>query len=714
MPAQPAERVQELRDLIRHHDRLYYVEARPQVPDREYDRLLRELTDLEAEHPDLQTPDSPTRRVAGAPIEGFAKVRHAVKMTSIDNTYSPEEFGEWDERVKRTVPDAAYVLEPKVDGVAVSLRYESGELVQAASRGDGTVGDDITHNARTVGGVPLRLDPDIAPAVLEVRGEIYMPADAFDRLNRETQRVADEKEKEAQLFANPRNATAGTLKQLDPAIAAGRGLRFVAHGLGEVEGLSLENYFDTLATLRRLGLPTSPHAARVADADEALAVIDHFGRAVRGTLDYQTDGIVVKVDRLDHRETLGYTSKAPRWAIAYKFPAEQGQTTLNAVTWQVGKNGTVTPVAELEPVLLAGTTVKRATLHNRDQIEKLRLSLGDRVTVEKAGEIIPQVVAVVEPGDGGAVPIPTTCPACEAALQAEPLKPDYHGFRCTNADCPDYFKRRQRKKLPATCPTCGVDALEPLDEGIDLLCINPACPKQLKERLRWFCGRGQMDVDRLGDKLIDTLVDAGKLSTFADIYGLSKEDLVSLERMGEKAADNVLAGIAASKERPLAKLLAGLGIRHVGSSASRDLAARFGSLDALKTASREEMAAIEGIGDAIAGSLHDFLQSDVGSQTVRALQDQGVDPTQVIQAKPTGDGPLAGMTVVATGSLEHFTRPEIEQRIRDLGGKAASGVSTSTSLLVAGTKAGSKLKKANDLGVRVVDEATFIEQYGLD
>ena len=715
VPKKAAARARQLAEELREHDRLYYVEAKPRVSDREYDQLLRELADLEAEHPALATPDSPTRRVGGEPIAGFTKVSHAVPMLSIDNTYSADELREWDDRVRKEAGEARYVLEPKVDGVAVSLRYERGTLTLAASRGDGRVGDDITHNARTVGGVPLRLSADDPPAVLEVRGEIYMPSAEFQKLNQEAQRVADENEKEAQLFANPRNATAGTLKQLDPKIAAGRGLRFVAHGLGEVVGLELQSYFDILSRLNSYGIPTSPHAEVAKDADEALAKIERFGRDVRTKLDYQTDGVVVKVDDLQQREQLGYRSKSPRWLIAYKFPAEQAQTTLNGVTWQVGKNGTVTPVAELEPVSLAGTTVKRATLHNRDQLEKLGVSLGDRVTVEKAGEIIPQVVAVAEPRGGAAVPIPQRCPDCDSELQVEPVKEDYQAFRCTNLDCPDFFKRRQRKKLPEVCPTCeAVDSVEAVVGGIDLLCVNPACPKQLKERIKWYCGRGQMDVDRLGVKLIDALVDAGKLSNFADIYKVTKEDLVALERMGDKAADNVLAGIDASKSRPLEKLLAGLGVRHVGSTAGRLFAANFGSLDALKAASVEDLAAIEGIGDAIAGSLHDFLHSDAGRATVEALQAAGVDPKQKVRAaaEAADSGPLSGKTVVVTGTLERFTRESIQERIRALGGKAGSSVSKSTHLLVAGAKAGSKLKKAAELGVETVDEAAFVERFG--
>ena len=742
-------RARELADELRRHDRLYYVEAKPEVSDQQYDKLLRELADLEAEHPELQTPDSPTQRVGGEPIEGFEKVRHAVPMMSIDNTYSAEELAEWDARVRKEAGDVTYVLEPKVDGVACSLRYENGSLTVAATRGDGTTGDDVTHNARAIRSIPLTLHGN-APEVLEVRGEIYMPSDSFQKLNvdeekafaerksklqaeaeaaaaaadRATTKQDEAKGKAARLrdraskmtpdvFANPRNATAGTLKQLDPSIAAARGLRFVAHGLGEVVGLDTTSYHDTLKILNGLGIPTSPHADTAKTADDAMEKIERFGRETRTKLDFQTDGVVVKVDDLAQREQLGYRSKSPRWVIAYKFPAEQAQTTLNDVTWQVGKNGSVTPVAELEPVFLAGTTVKRATMHNRDQVEKLGAKLGDKVTVEKAGEIIPQVVAVAEASKSGRpIPIPEDCPACGVKLDIEQLKEDYKGWRCLNADCPDHFVRRQRKKLPETCPTCGLDTIEELAEGIDLLCRNEECPKKAVERLKWYCARGQMDVDRLGEKLIEALYEAGKLETFADIYKLTTEDLLAVERMGEKGAANVLAGVEASKSRPLAKLLAGLGIRHVGGTASRLFAAHFGSLDALKAASVADLAAVEGIGDVIAGSLHGYLNGQ-GRDAVDALQAVGVDPKQeVTSSEAATEGPLVGKTVVVTGSLSKFKREEIEAYVRSLGGKAGSSVSKNTDLLLAGEKAGSKLKKAESLGVEVVDEATFLARYG--
>ncbi len=673
-PAAAKKRAETLRGEIDRHNHLYHVEDAPQISDREFDALMRELIDLEQQFPALQTPDSPTLRVGGEPIDTFKPVRHAVPMMSIDNTYDAEELREWDVRVRKGLDEGAdvtYVLEPKVDGVAVSLRYEKGELVVAATRGDGRTGDDITHNARTVRSIPWRLRDGVHPPVLEVRGEIYMPNSVFQRINRQREEAGE------QVFANPRNCTAGTLKQLDPKIAGSRSLRFVAHGLGETQGIDLQSYHETLGLIRKLGLPISPHTKTAPNVDAALAYIAEFEKT-RAELDYQTDGMVIKVDDLDQRQTLGATSKAPRWVIAYKYPAEQAQTVLHSVRWQVGKNGTLTPVAEMEPVFVAGTTVRNASLHNIEQIERLGVKIGDTVTIEKAGEIIPQVVAAVEakrPKDARPIVPPTTCPACGEAVVKDPDSP--------------YIR-----------------------------CVNPACPQQLKERLRWFCARGQMDVDRLGTKLIDQLVDAGKLRTFADIYRLTKDDLVGVERMGEKSAENVLAGIEASRSRGLDRLLAGLGIRHVGNTTGRDLAAALGSLDALRNASEEEIAAVHGIGEVIAKSVRQFFDSDAGREAIEQLQAVGIDPKVVPQApsgapaEPTPEQPLAGKTVVATGSFEGFTRDEIEQRIRDLGGKASASVSKNTSLLVAGEKAGSKLAKAKALGVETIDEAEFLKRYG--
>lgn len=672
IPAAARRRAEKLQKELQRHNHLYHVEAAPQISDREFDQLMQELAELEKQYPDLQTPDSPTLRVGGEPIEGFKPVRHAVPMMSIDNTYNADDLREWDARVRRHLAEGAsvrYVLEPKVDGVAVSLRYEKGALAVAATRGDGRVGDDISHNARTVRSIAIHLRSGNPPPVLEVRGEIYMPNSVFQRINNE--RAANDE----QLFANPRNATAGTLKQLDPRIAATRSLRFVAHGLGETDGLKLDSYNAVLQLIRAFGLPISPHTRTADDVEGVLAIIGEFEQT-RATLDFQTDGMVVKVDDFAQRRQLGTTSRFPRWVIAYKYPAEQAQTLLHDVTWQVGKNGTLTPVAELEPVFVAGTTVRRASLHNIEQIERLGVRIGDTVTIEKAGEIIPQVVGVVE--------------------KKRP-------------------KGAKHVVAPARCPSCDAEVVKDADSPY-IRCVNPACPKQLKERLRWFCARGQMDVERLGVKLIDQLVDARKLGTFADIYRLTKDDLLGVERVGEKSAENVLAGVEASRGRGLDRLLAGLGIRHVGTATGRDLAAAFGSLDALMSAGDERIAAVHGIGEVIAKSVRQFLDSDAGRDAIARLQGVGIDPKQEVKVaaagEPTAAQPLAGMTVVVTGSLEHFTRQRLEERIRQLGGKTSASVSKSTNLLVAGERAGSKLEKAKSLGVEVIDERAFLERFG--
>lgn len=651
-----AQRIERLRREIERHDRLYHVEARPQISDQEYDALLRELGALEEAHPDLATDDSPTRRVGGAPIEGFRTVEHAVRMMSIDNTYDEAEVRGFDERVRRGLDGQAprYVLEPKIDGVAVSLRYEAGRLALAATRGDGRRGDDITANVRTIRSAPLRLEGD-APAVVEVRGEIFMDNAEFQRINREQ---ADRGEEP---YANPRNFTAGTLKQLDPRVVASRRLRFAAHGIGETRGLEQDSYWEILQRLRDLGIPLTEHAARVDTIDDALREIARFASR-RATLAYQTDGMVMKVDSLRQRRALGETAKAPRWVIAFKYPSEQAPTTLRGVTWQVGKGGTLTPVAELEPVFVAGTTVRRASLHNIEQIERLGLAIGDTVVVEKAGEIIPQVVAVLSKAGGEAVTAPPRCPSCAA-----PVRKD--------ADSP-YIR-----------------------------CDNPACPDQLRERLRWFCARGQMDIEGVGESLVDQLVDAGLVRGFGDLYRLTAERLTGLDRMGEKSAANVVAGIEASRRQGLDRLLAGLGIRHVGGSVARLLAQQFGSLDALAAATAEQIAGIHGVGDAIAESVRGFFASEAGRQTVADLRAVGVDPRHETAA--AGPRPFEGKTIVVTGSLAGFDRTQVEGLIARLGGKAAGGVSRKTSFVVAGENAGSKLAKARELGVEVIDEAEF-------
>ncbi len=662
------QRIAWLREELHRHNHLYYVEARPVISDREYDQLMQELIELERQHPELITPDSPSQRVGGDVIDALKPVKHAVPMMSIDNTYSEEEVRAFDERVRRGLGEGAnvrYVLEPKIDGASVSLRYEQGVLVLAATRGRGNVGDDITVNARTIGSIPLRLRPDghPIPPILEVRGEVYMDNEDFQRVNKEIEAEGE------QPYANPRNLTAGTLRRLDPKIVAKRRLRFLAHGLGQVEPLPVQTYWEWLELLRSWGLPVPREIYLAHDIEQALAHIRAFAE-VRKKLPYMTDGMVMKVDAFDQRDKLGTTSKSPRWIMAYKYETEQQPTILKDVRWQVGKGGNLTPVADLEPVFIGGVTVTRATLHNIDQIKRLDLHLGDTVVLERAGEVIPYVVEVVEakrPAGARPVEAPQVCPCCGSAVERE-------------ADTP-YIR-----------------------------CVNPACPDQLKERLRWFAGRSQMDIEDLGEKLIDQLVDRGLVRTFADLYTLKLEDLLQLERMGEKSAQNVLAEIDRSRQQGLDRLLAGLGIRHVGNRVAYVLASAFGSLNALKQATQEQLAAIHEIGAIIADSVYDFFHNEASLAAVEALQRVGVNPT--FEQPTAADQPLLGQTIVVTGTLARMKRDEIEALITSLGGKAAGSVSKKTSFVVAGENAGSKLAKAQQLGIEVITEDQFLQRIG--
>ena len=660
-------RVRQLRDELDHHSYLYYVEAKPAISDQEFDRLMRELIDIETAHPELITPDSPSQRVGGQPIQGFKTVEHAVPMMSIDNTYEEPEVRAFDERVRKLLGDQkpSYVLEPKIDGVASTLRYEDGLLALAATRGDGRRGDDITSNTRTIQSVPLRLRDGKIPRILEVRGEIYMPNAEFQRINRERQAAGEE------TFKNPRNLTTGALKQLDPKITAQRKLRFVSHGLGQVEPPATDSYWEWLQLLRKWGLPVAEHVSQAKDVDEVIEQIEAF-RNVRGKLAYQTDGMVIKVDSFKQRQRLGATSKAPRWVIAFKYPAEQMQTVLNEVEWQVGKLGTLTPVARLEPVFIAGTTVQNATLHNMEQIKSLDLHIGDTIVLEKAGEVIPYVVqAIPEKRSKGAVAVlpPKRCPSCGAKVEKE-------------------------------------------EDKVALYCVNPECPAQFREKLKWFCGRGQMDIDHVGEKLIDQLVDKGLVKTFADLYRITKEQLMELERMGEKSAQNVVDSIQNSRKCGLERLLAAIGIRHVGNRVAFILAQNFGSLDAIAAASAEELSEVNEIGPKIADSVHDFFHNAAGKAVVAEFKAVGIDPkTEVRRANAeAADLPLSGQTIVVTGTLEKFQRQEIEEMIAKLGGRASGSVSKKTSFLVAGANAGSKLDKARELGVPVLTEQEFIDR----
>ncbi|MCC7193896.1 MAG: NAD-dependent DNA ligase LigA [Phycisphaeraceae bacterium] len=690
----PAQRIAKLRADIERHTRLYYVENKPEISDQDFDRLLRELQDLETLHPELITPDSPTQRVGGEPIDEFATVTHARPMMSIDNTYDRGEIHAWYERVLRgleeggsllTQKQAVYVAEPKVDGIAVSLRYEGGRLVLAATRGDGQRGDDITANVRTIKAIPLRLHESKTPIpeVLEVRGEIFMTTPVFEQINQQRAAAGEEP------FANPRNATGGTLKQHEPKVVAQRKLRFLAHGRGEVQPEPFETYSQFMSAVRSWGLPTNPLTRTCRDFAEVWTFIEEF-ETQRDTLPYWVDGIVVKVDRYDQQDRLGVTSKSPRWCIAYKYAAEQATTILLEVKWQVGKGGSLTPVAQLEPVQLAGTTVKRASLHNIDEIrERLDLRLSDTVVIEKAGEIIPKVVRVITE---------------KRTPDARPIEP------------------------PTRCPSCGEPVTQQQDE-VALRCTNPSCPAQLRERLIWFASRNQMDIDGLGRKSVDQLCDAGLLGSFADIYQLKnkRDTLLSLERMGEKTVDNLLKGIEESKSRGLARVLAGLGIPHVGNTAARVLAQHFADIDALTAADFREIDLALATGDldvkkkemakanyepgTTTRSLRDFLSSQAGQRTIADLRKAGVNMkgrAAATSSKGDAASAFAGKTVVLTGTLENFDRSTLTEMLTSLGAKVSGSVSGKTDLVIAGDEAGSKLDKAKELGITVWGEQELL------
>lgn len=668
MAAKDAKRIADLRAEIRRHDIAYYQRAKPVISDRDYDRLVEELRKLEEAHPDLVTPDSPTQRVGGAPIPGFVHVTHSVPMLSVDNTYDEPQLREFDARIKKGLGGDAYryVVDPKVDGVAVTMLYENGLLKTAATRGDGRVGDDITHNVRTIRAVPLRLEGSDIPEILEVRGEIVWPTEPFLAYNKKLVEQGEEP------FANPRNATSGTLKQLDPRNVADRGLSFVAHGFGRITPLRFGTDTELFNAFAAWGIPVSPYRVTVDGIDDIIAHLKQWDER-RHKLPYETDGLVIKVDTFDQRDALGTTSKYPRWCIAYKFAPEQAESTLLQVDYQVGKLGTITPRAVMSPVPLSGTTVKHASLHNFDQVDRLDLHIGDTIIVEKAGEIIPQVKSVV--------------------LKKRP-------------------KNARKIERPTKCPICG-GQIEQDKGGVYLRCTNSTCPAQLTERLIFFAGRNQMDIEGAGEVLVTTLVNKGFISDYADFYHLheKRDDLIALERMGEKSVDGVLEGIENSKKQPLSRLLAALNIRHVGASTAALLADHFGHLDKLAAASEEELQEVEGVGEEVARSLLSFFQGDSGKKLIARLRAAGLNFMQP-KRKVATDSPLSGKTVVVTGTLQSMGRKEAQDLIISLGGKTAGSVSKKTDLVVEGESAGSKADKARELGVPIVDEAAFLRLIG--
>jgi len=655
-------RVAELSREIREHDHNYYVLATPTITDLDYDRKLRELTDLEKEFPELATPDSPTKRLGDKPLEGLVQVAHRVPMLSIENTYSEQELRDFFTRTEKLLAGEApeWVVELKVDGVAASIRYDDGLLVQAVTRGNGEVGDDITHNIRTLRGLPQRLLGSNVPKSLEFRGEIYMTNADLVTLNEQRAKAGESE------FKNTRNLTAGSIKLLDSKLCAQRKLRFFCHGIGFCDGFHVRNHMDFLKRVKELGIPTTPDVRCFANKEDAIA---HCNRLVEElhALDFEVDGLVVKVNSLEQRETLGTTSKCPRWVIAYKIEKYEAVTQLLDITTQIGKTGTVTPVAELQPVELAGTTVSRASLHNIEEIERKDVRIGDWVVVEKAGKIIPHIVRVEKHRRETELPVyvfPTHCLECKSELVKDP-------------------------------------------QGVYIRCVSKQCPAQWRQRLRYFATRDCMDIEGLGDKLVNQLVDGNLVGSFGDLYSLTLDKLMSLERMGKKSAENLLQGIANSKCRGMTRVLNAISIRHVGQRVAQILARRFGSMESLMAADLETIGSTSEIGPIIAQSVYDFFHSDDGLELIQQLRSAGVLLDATAEDAVDNSGVFAGKTVVVTGSLSKYSRDEIERLIEQRGGRAASSVSKKTDLLIAGEAAGSKLEKAQSLGVPVLTEAEF-------
>jgi DNA ligase (NAD+) len=660
-------RIAALRDQIRHHDHLYYVEARSEISDREYDRLYAELKGLEAQFPNLITPDSPTQRASGEPLKEFKSVRHAVPMMSLDNTYSIEELREFDARVRRLLPNekVEYILEPKIDGVSISVRYEDGRLAVGATRGDGTTGDDITANLKTIRAIPLQLHVKHPPERLEVRGEAFMAVEDFRKLNAQREKDGEP------LFQNPRNTTSGSLKQLDPAIVAQRPLQAIFYAVAE--GGEFKTQAEVLEGLKRLGLPTHKHWWLCKNGiDEVIGRLGEF-QIFEKELPFEIDGAVVKVNSFDQWKRLGVTAKAPRYAIAYKYSHEQAETKLKDITIQVGRTGTLTPVAELEPVFLAGSTISRATLHNEEEIKRKDIRIGDTVIIEKAGEVIPAVIGSVK----------------------EKRPHDAREF--------DFFKHIHGK-----CPACGGPvARDP--EFVAWRCENIACPAQLKRTIGHFAARNAMDIEGCGEVLVNQLVDKNLVHDVADLYSLTLEQLADLERMAEKSAANVVAAITESKTRELWRLIHGLGILHVGEGAARKLADHFHDLDALAEANLEELQQAQDVGPVMAQSIRDFFDNPRNQAVIEKLRKAGLKVKEKAAPKPAATGPFAGKTVVVTGTLSKLSREEAKEALRKAGAVVTDSVSKKTDYLIVGHDAGSKLDKATKLGVKSLNEQEFMK-----
>ena len=651
-------RAEELRAVIEKNNRLYYDQDAPELQDFEYDALTRELKALEAQYPELVTADSPTQRVGGTPSGKFEKVLHTVKMESLQDAFSYEELRDFDRRMREDAGEVAYVVEEKIDGLSVSLEYVDGRFVRGSTRGDGVVGEDVTENLATIKAIPKQLKE--APAFLEVRGEVYMPHKAFERLVEE-QELSDKIP-----FKNPRNAAAGSLRQKDSKVTASRGLSLFVFNVQQVQGETLTSHHESLDYLKRLGFPVSPRYKVFPDIEAAIREIERIGEA-RGKLPYDIDGAVIKTDRFDQREMVGSTNKFPRWAIAYKYPPEEKDTVLTDVRITVGRTGVLTPTAIFEPVQLAGTTVARAILHNEEFIRQMDVRIGDTIRVRKAGDIIPEVVAMVRHGE----------------------------------DSVPY-------QMPSVCPSCGAAAVH-LEGEAALRCVNPECPAQALRNLIHFASRAAMDIDGLGKKVAEQLVDKGLVHSAADLYTLTKEQLLTLDKFKDKSAENLLAAIEASKQNNLDKLLFGLGIRNIGDKAAALLGEHFGSMEAVRAATAEQLAEIEGFGGIMAESVVTFFAREGTADLLARLEAAGVNMRWTGEEKTDK---LAGLTIVVTGTLPSLSRTQAEELITRNGGKASGSVSKKTSYVLAGEAAGSKLTKANTLGIPVIDEAAFLVMIG--
>ena len=661
----------QLVEEIRQHDHAYYVLAQPAISDQAYDRLYRQLLDLEKEFPQLITPDSPTQRVGEQPLKSFQPVQHRRPMLSLDNTYSQDELRAFVERVQRLLPNETldWVVEPKVDGLAINLRYENGVFTCGATRGDGVTGDDITANLRTIRSIPARLRGTDVPALLEARGEVYLTKAGFQKLNSERKAAGED------LFANARNAAAGSLKQLDPRIAAKRPLDIIIYGLGQVDGAqqSLATHAEVLEWLKTLGFRSPERTWHCHKIEELVSAIEELDQ-MRRQFTYETDGAVIKLNSFSQRDRAGFTSKAPRWAIAYKYAAEQAETKLKAVTVQVGRTGALTPVAELEPVFLAGSTISRATLHNQDYIRQKDIRIGDTVTIEKAGEVIPAVVDVV---------------LTKRVGQEVPFR------------------------FPQTCPECGskisrAAGASTAEEGAVWRCANPDCPAQVRGRIEHWCSRGAMDIEGGGEVLVRQLVSRGLVLDVAELYALKLPEVADLERMGEKSAQNFLDGVQASKGRDLWRVLYGLGIFHVGAGVAKALGRCFSTLDDIFAADVGQLTACEDVGEVIANSIVQWYGDDRNRRLIERLRKAGLNFKSELYQPQAAAGKFAGKTFVLTGTLPNLKREEAAAKIEALGGKVSGSVSKKTDYVVAGADAGTKLQKAEQLGVRIIDEAELL------